>query len=270
LNPSHVRFILQSDGAGAYAGFGLMSRLGYMGLKVGVRAVSHHTGESGGGKCAVDQNFGMSKNKVGTRVTLGQGKFDVNDAVSLARALNYKPIKKTVNYAVTFVRKNVKEPTVNKSARDGKLQSHSTRTYYYDDDGFPTEIKIEEQSFLPTAGQQKMISMKGVWPEGLQQPVNEIIPSVLKLDVQPEDEMNPEKTPEVTTATTTYVSKVEKDEQLQSRKNEIELKSRRAEFEKEQIEKEWQNRAKAFAAECGVSHILHAIHQDAYDSTYVN
>ena len=51
-------------------------------------------------------------------MTKGSGDLDINDAVSLSRALNYKAIKKTVNYAVTYTRGKVQEPILNKSARD--------------------------------------------------------------------------------------------------------------------------------------------------------
>jgi hypothetical protein len=43
--PGHDKFILQTDGAGCYSGFGLMCRLGYLNLTVGVRLLRHYTGE---------------------------------------------------------------------------------------------------------------------------------------------------------------------------------------------------------------------------------
>lgn len=129
-----------------------MSRLGYLHKTVGVMLLRHYTGESGGGKSSVDQIFGQCKEGVKSVVTIGQGKLDITDAASLARALNYKPTKKTVNYAVTLLRGKVMEPILNKSAKDGKLQSHSTRTYHYTSDGYPTKVVLEDQSFLPTEG----------------------------------------------------------------------------------------------------------------------
>lgn len=131
--PAHNKFVLQSDGAGAFAGFGLLSRLGYLSLTIGVKLINHYTGESGGGKPSVDSNFGISKAECSRRVTKGMGDCDINDARSLAKALNYKAIKKTINYAVTFSRNGVGEPIMNKSAREGRLQAHSTRTYRYDE-----------------------------------------------------------------------------------------------------------------------------------------
>lgn len=121
IHPYHCNFVLQSDGAGAYAGYGLLSRLGFMGLVTGIKIISHYTGESGGGKSSVDQVFGICKEELKRRVTLGMGSLDISDAVSLAKALNYKEIKKTINYAVTFMRGDIKEPGQTKSSRDAKL-----------------------------------------------------------------------------------------------------------------------------------------------------
>ena len=126
--------------------------MGFLGLVVGIRIISHYTGESGGGTSSVDQTFGICKEKLKRRVAKGQGDLDINDAVTLAKALNYKAIKKTISYAVAFSRSSVKEPTFNRSAREARLQSHSTRNYMYDEDGVPTSVRIEEQSFLPIAG----------------------------------------------------------------------------------------------------------------------
>lgn len=88
-----------------------MSRLGYLRLTVGVGIVNHYTGESGGGKSSVDQIFGICKEELKRNVTKGVGDDEISDAKSLAKALNYKAIKKTVNYAITFSRSGVAEPT---------------------------------------------------------------------------------------------------------------------------------------------------------------
>ena len=98
--PTHNKFDLHSDGAGAFAGF----RLGYLNLTIGVKVINHYTGESGGGKSSVDQIFGIFKEELKRRVTNGMGDNDINDAKSLAKALNYKAIEKTINYAITFLK----------------------------------------------------------------------------------------------------------------------------------------------------------------------
>lgn len=126
-----------------------------MGAITGIKIRNHYTGESGGGKSSVDQVFGICKEELKRRVTLGMGKL----GISLAKALNHKSIKKTVNYAVTFLRVNVKEPLMNKSDRDAKLQSHSSRVFIYDEEGLPTNIQIEEQSYLTETGSPKLISI---------------------------------------------------------------------------------------------------------------
>jgi hypothetical protein len=180
-----------------------MSRLGYLFLTVGVMLLRHYTGESGGGKSAVDQIFGQSKEGAKSVVTIGQGTLDLTDAASLAKALNYKQIKKTVNYAITFLRGKVMEPILNKSARDGKLQSHSTRTYHYTSDGYPTEVVLEDQSFLPTDGPQKVVTISGVWPESYLFPFAEIVPTALKIESNNEGVENIPGPREIKNVTTT-------------------------------------------------------------------
>ena len=54
-------------------------------------------------------------------------------------------MKKKVNYAVTFSRNGVGEPVMNRSAREGRLEAHSTRTYRYDKNDMPTTVELEEQ-----------------------------------------------------------------------------------------------------------------------------
>ena len=41
--------ILQRDGAGAHARFGLVSRIGQLGIAVGVRMIDHYIGKLGKG-----------------------------------------------------------------------------------------------------------------------------------------------------------------------------------------------------------------------------
>lgn len=156
-----------------------------MGVITGIKIRNHYTGESGGGKSSVDQVFGICKEELKRRVTLGMGTLDISDAVSLAKALNHRRIKKTVNYAVTFLRVNVKEPLMNKSARDAKLQSHSARTFLYDEEGLPTYVQIEEQSYLTDTSLSKLISITGIWPN-TQSPHEDVIPKAMLLDIAPD------------------------------------------------------------------------------------
>ena len=154
-----------------------------------MRAVSHFTGESGGGKSSLDMNFGISKTATKRRVAEGQGGLDVCDPVTLARALNYKPLKKTVSYAITFSRQDAKDHIMNKSAKDARLQSHLTRHYIYDEDGMPTAVHIEEQSFLPVGGVQKMVMLEGsliqrLFPRPCSSPPRSISPTRLSLHLQ--------------------------------------------------------------------------------------
>jgi hypothetical protein len=233
-----------------------MSRLGYLFLTVGVMLWRHYTGESGGGKSAVDQIFGQSKEGAESVVTIGQGTLDITDAASLAKALNYIQIKKTVNYAITFLRGKVMEPILNKTARDGKLQSHSTRTYHYTSDGYPTEVVLEDQSFLPTDGPQKVVTISGVWPESYLFPFVEIVPTALKIESNNEGFENIPGPREIKNVTTTYISRLEKEDGIQSRK--LNDETRKTLLLKERIkeEKMWEKGSKAYAKRCGVKSYL--------------
>ena len=233
-----------------------MSRLGYLYKTVGVRLLRHYTGESGGGKSSVDQIFGQSKEGVKRVVTLGRGAFDITDAASLSRALNYKPIKKTVNYAVTLLRGKVIEPTLNKSARDGKLQSHSTRTYHYDSEGYPTKVLLEDQSFLPTEGQQKFVTISGVWPNSCCFPFSEIVPTALKIESNNEGFENIPGPREIKNVTTTYISRLEKEDGIQNRKHDDETRKVLLLKEKRREEKMWERRSRAYAMRCGIQSYL--------------
>ena len=63
----------------------------------------------------------------------------------MAKVLDINAMKKKVNYAVTFSRNGVGEPVMNRSAREGRLEAHSTRTYRYDKNDMPTTVELEEQ-----------------------------------------------------------------------------------------------------------------------------
>ena len=190
-----------------------MSRIRYLGLTCGIRLVSHYTGESGGGKSSVDQVFGICKEELKRRVTKGQGDLDITDAVSLAKVLNHKPIKKTVSYAVTFLSGKVLEPALSKSAKDGRLQSQSTRHYCYDSDEYPIEVVLQDQSFLPEDG----ITLESAWSNDLQFPFPEIIPTVMKVDCGSGSSINISGVEEIINATSNYVSKMEKGSNIQQR-----------------------------------------------------
>ena len=247
--PTHNKFFLHSDGAGAFAGFGLLSRLGYLNLTIGVKVINQYTGESGGGKSSVDQIFGICNEELKRRVTKGMGDNDINDAKSLAKALNYKAIKKTINYAITFSRSGVGEPALNKSAREGRLQAHSARTYKYDDEGKPSFVELEEQSYLPVSSPPKYISLTGVWPTA-QFPFLEIIPIPVKLPTSA-DTVAP-GADAIRSATSLFISKVEKNNGLKERKEIVyqkallvkEEKARRVQYRVEESER--------FAKQCGL------------------
>lgn len=211
-----------------------------------MRAVSHFTGESGGGKGSLDMNFGISKTATKRRVAEGQGGLDVCDPVTLARALNYKPLKKTVSYAITFSRQDAKDHIMNKSAKDARLQSHTTRHYIYDEDGMPTAVHIEEQSFLPVGGVQKMVMLEGMWPDTAF-PYPEIIPTPMLLS----PEINiPDA---IVAASTIVVSRAEKDRGLQSRREENEARATIAREIKEMRNQMWIKKAEDDAILCGLS-----------------
>lgn len=249
--PHHCSFVLQSDGAGAYAGYGLMSRLGYMGIVTGIKIVNHYTGESGGGKSSVDQVFGICKEELKRRVTLGMGSLDISDAVSLAKALNYKDIKKTINYAVTFMRADVKEPAQTKTSRDAKLQSHSTRSFEYNTDGMPTKVCIEEQSYLPESGPQKYVVLEGLWA-GVDFPYAQIIPQAIKLESCADSTRSIPGPAELKNATSVYVSRLDKEAAIMERKIEYNAKlSANKEVEVER-KRYWENKAMRHAQCCGV------------------
>jgi hypothetical protein len=117
------------------------------------------------------------------------------------------------------------EPILNKSARDGKLQSHSTRTYCYDAGGYPTEVLLEDQSFLPTEGQRKVVTISS--PR------------------------------EIRNVTTTYISRIEKEEGIQNRKLDDESRKELLLIERLREEKKWERTSKAYARKCGIkSHLM--------------
>jgi hypothetical protein len=211
-----------------------------------MRAVSHYTGESGGGKSSLDMNFGIGKTATKRRVAEGQGSLDISDPVSLARTLNHKPLKKTVSYAITFSRQDAKDPILNKSAKDARLQSHSTRHYLYDDDGMPTAVHIEEQSFLPVGGEQKMVTLQGMWPDTAF-PYPEIIPDSMLLS----PEINIPVA--IVAASSIVVSKADKDRGLQSRREENEARAMIGRESKEMRNQMWVKKAEDDAILCGLS-----------------
>jgi len=57
----HKYFVLDTDGAGAYAGSELMARLGFMLPDCDVRIIEHCIGEPGGGKSTLDAGYGTDK-----------------------------------------------------------------------------------------------------------------------------------------------------------------------------------------------------------------
>ena len=246
----HNKFVLQSDGAGAYAGIGLLSRLGYLGNTIGMRVLNHYTGESGGGKSSVDQIFGICKEELKRRVTKGMGEYDISDARSLAKTLNYKAIKKTVNYAITFSRSGVLDPKLNKSAREGRLQAHSTRTYQYDDNGLPLLVELQEQSYLPIIGEPKNISMVGMWPN-IQSPYSEIIPNAIKLTSSTDPELS--SVDAIRQATTIYVKKSDKDNGAKERKIIQEEKKKHAKIDDMNRVQYRMQQAENYAKNCGLT-----------------
>lgn len=251
VHTHHCKFVLQSDGAGAYAGYGLMSRLGFMGLVTGIKIINHYTGESGGGKSSVDQVFGICKEELKRRVTLGMGSLDISDAVSLAKALNYKEIKKTINYAVTFMRTDVKEPGQTKSSRDAKLQSHSARQFEYDSDNMPTKVYIDEQSYLTDRVAQKSVSIEGIWGSA-QSPYTEIIPQAIKLDSCTDTSRRVPGSEDISNATAVYMSRLEKEAAMLERKVQAVAKMTANKDIEDERKLYWENKAQSHAQYCGV------------------
>lgn len=225
-----------------------MSRLGYLGVTVGMWIIRHFTGESGGGKSSVDQIFGICKVELKRRVACGRGDLDISDAITLARALNYKPIKKTVNYAVTFSREGVKDPVLNKSAKEARLQSHSTRSYMYDEEGLPTYAHIEEQSYLPVEGAEKLVELRGMWPASVT-PFLDIIPASVMLG----NTVAPQILEPIASATSVYVSKVDKDSGLHERKLLTEAQTLAAKEYSQSRREMWMRKAESDAVRCGLS-----------------
>ena len=167
------------------------------------------------------------------RVAKGQGELDISDPVTLARALNYKAIKKTIIYAVTFSRECVKDPILNESAKDARLQSHSTRHHHYDNEGWPTAVHVDEQSYLPVGGEKKMVTLQGMWPDRSQL-LDEIIPVPVLLSL----EIN--------------ISRAEKDSGLQSRREENDARALIMRESKESRNKMWIRKAAEDAKVCGL------------------
>ena len=241
----HTSFVLQSDGAGAYAGVSLLSRLGYLSITIGMKIISHFTGESGGGKSSVDQIFGICKEELKRRVAKGQGDLDISDPITLANALNYRAIKKTISYAVTFSRDGVQDPILNRTAKEAKLQSHSTRHYQYNDEGLPDEVFIEEQSFLPIAGPQKSVTVRGMWPTS-QFPFEDIVPKPVMLTSEVTEDS-------IRAASSLYISKVEKDLCISTRREDNEVKTFAVMEEKHNRNQVWIKKAEDDARRCGLS-----------------
>jgi hypothetical protein len=229
--------------------------LGYLGLLTGITILCHFTGESGGGKSSVDQVFGICKEMLKRRVTSGMGQLDISDAVTLAKALNHKAIKKTVNYAITFMRSGIEEPAVTKSSRDAKLQSHSSREYHYDECGFPTKVDIDEQSYLPVLGTRKSITMEGVWSD-TQYPFLKIIPTPMKLDSCNDTSRCVPGPAEIMEATSVMIPRAEKEAGIQQRK--ITAIAKVTAVKEEEIERQcyWENKAMSHAIQCGVTPMI--------------
>ena len=251
IHPYHCNFVLQSDGAGAYAGYGLLSRLGFMGLVTGIKIISHYTGESGGGKSSVDQVFGICKEELKRRVTLGMGSLDISDAVSLAKALNYKEIKKTINYAVTFMRGDIKEPGQTKSSRDAKLQSHSARQYEYDTNSTLVRVYIDEQSYLTDTAAQKYVSLEGIWDD-VQSPYSEIIPQAIKLNSCCDTTRGIPGSQDIMNATAVYVSRLEKEATILEKKAQSMARMTANKEIEDERKLYWENKAQTHAQYCGV------------------
>jgi hypothetical protein len=215
----------------------------------------HFTGESGGGKSSVDQVFGICKEMLKRRVTSGMGDLDISDAVTLAKALNHKAIKKTVNYAITFMRSGIEEPVQTKSSKDAKLQSHSSREFHYDEFGFPTRVDIDEQSYLPVPGSQKSVTMEGVW-DNLQYPFSQIVPTPIKLDSCNDILRGVPGPAEITEATSVMIPRAEKEAGILQRKTTAIAKV--AAVKEEEIERQhyWENKAMSHAIQCGITPMI--------------
>ena len=147
---------------------------------------------------------------------------------------------------ITFSRQDAKDPILNKSAKDARVQSHSTRDYIYDDDGIATAVHIEEISSLPVGGEQKKVMLQRMWPDTVS-PYPEIIPAstllspVINIPVA------------IAAASTTVISKAEKNHGLQSRREGNEARAMIARESKEMRNQMWIKKAEDDAILCGLS-----------------
>jgi hypothetical protein len=85
LFPHYTLGFLDTDGAGAYAGVNLLSRLHFLLWDKAFRILEQSIGEPGGGKSSVDGGFGVDKRHVRDMIRLLQGGCDAKSALELGR-----------------------------------------------------------------------------------------------------------------------------------------------------------------------------------------
>jgi hypothetical protein len=144
----HTKFILETDGAGAYAGGGLLARLGYFFSVLGVECVEHSIGEPGGGKTPLDGGFGTDKAIVRATVLMMQGRLDAVTADALLDCLHLQCDTKgiVISYMVTPQR-NLPSPF---DWTGVALRSASLRAFEYDEQKRPS-VNFFRQSGLNCA-----------------------------------------------------------------------------------------------------------------------
>ena len=134
--PQHTQAIIKSDGAAYYQGADFCAGLAYMGKKVGVRVIEHHTGEPYGGKSHVDRYFYIGKYRVRWVVKYEQGKKDANNFYNLAQILIDYPTQDTITL-LSGPHKDLSsmQAPIKDVFAHCELRKQSLRTYEYGDDG---------------------------------------------------------------------------------------------------------------------------------------
>jgi hypothetical protein len=87
LFPQHTLGFLDTDGAGAYAGVNLLSRLHFLLSDQTFRILEHSIGEPGGGKSSLDGGFGVDKRHVRDMIRLTNGGMSAKSAIELVVCL---------------------------------------------------------------------------------------------------------------------------------------------------------------------------------------
>lgn len=185
---------------------------------------THKTGESGGNKSGVDMSFGLCKGEIGRAVSEGMGELDVASAATIIRALHDKNVK-VVAVAYQVLRENTTKLIEGKEIKEARLQSHSFRKFYYDENKRPTFACLYEQSLLEDVKAPMTIQLASIWKNSDNQ-YKGVIPDTdmftpLEMPITREYPIRREtKTMNmmITSSTATETSRVDKDAALRERK----------------------------------------------------